>query len=298
MKVPLHAVRACLTVLVCGCAGQTLDAGSNTDAGVVAPPSGVRWSQPPSNDLGETCTPGGSTSVVGSWLGHFDNYVFPSGSNEIRINLVEADNPADAQNAPCGKIVFGAGDPPPLPTDPTAFYPPGSGPTTTIDLGDAGIVQESQPQRTVYEGFRYDFAGGLDDSDTRVDGQRLELGIMTAQIYKAWCEMQLSYFQGFDEAVLDLNPYSCVPYHNASTGPDSDGGCGIRLSGNSWTDLVPTSCAQLSLCAACQCQPNGCSLANFAPDVHVDIQFQGDTGSGSASFPMDGIQAFTLQRAP
>jgi hypothetical protein len=297
MKVPLHAAYACLTILVCGCGAQTLDAGSNADASAVAPPSGVRWSQPPSNDLGETCTPGGSTSIVGSWLGHFDSYVFPSGSNEIRIDLVETDNPADQQNAPCGKIVFGGGDPPPLPTDPTAFYPPGAAPTTTIVLGDAGIVQENRPQRTVVEGFRYDFAGGL-DSDTRVDAQRVELGIMTGQIYKAWCEMQLSYFQGYDQAVIDLNPYNCVPSYNGSAGPDADGGCEIRLSGNSWTNLVPISCAQLTLCAACQCQTNGCHLADFTPDVHLDIQFQGDAGTGSASFPLDGIQSFTLQPVP
>jgi hypothetical protein len=33
-------------------------------------------------------------------------------------------------------------------------------------------------------------------------------------------------------------------------------------------------------------------------DVHLDIQFQGDAGSGNASFPLDGIHAFQLQRAP
>src|ERR1035438_9938742 len=91
MIAPLHAVHAWVTILVCGCGGQTLDAGSNTDAGAVAPPSGVRWSQwPPSNDFNDNCSPSGSSPVVGSWVGHFDNYVFPSGSNEIRIDLIDA----------------------------------------------------------------------------------------------------------------------------------------------------------------------------------------------------------------
>jgi hypothetical protein len=297
MKVPLHAVHAWLTILVCGCGAQTLDAGSNTDAGAVAPPSGVRWSQPPSNDLGETCSPGGPTSVVGSWLGHFDNYVFPSGSNEIRIDLIEANNPADSPNAPCGKIVFGGGDPPPLPTDPTAFYPPGYAPAT-IEIGhDAGSTLVYHPQRTVYEGFRYDFAGyGLDSS---VDGGHVELGIMTLQIYKAWCEMQLSYYQS--AATLGVNAYDCVPSHSGEVGGPVEG-CKLVSSGPSpaasLANATPVSCAQVALCSACSCQPNGCTLAPVTADVHLDIQFQGDTGSGIASFPSDGIQAFTLQRAP
>jgi hypothetical protein len=289
MKVPLHAVHACLTILVCGCGAQTLDAGSNTDAGAVAPPSGVRWSQPPSNDLNETCLPGGPTSVVGSWLGHFDNYVFPSGSNEIRIDLIEANNPADWPNAPCGKIVFGSGDPPPLPTDPAAFYPPGYLPQT-ISLADAGSTLGYHPQRTVYEGFRYDFAGY--ELDSSVDGGHVELGIMTLQNYKAWCEMQLSYYQS--AATFGVNAYDCVPSHSGSRS-SPDGGCEL-LSGNS--SAGPTSCAQVDLCVACSCQPNGCMLVPVTADVHLDIQFQGDAGSGSASFPLDGIQAFQLQRAP
>jgi hypothetical protein len=281
MKVPLHAVHACLTILVCGCGAQTLDAGSNTDAGAVAPPSGVRWPQPPSNDLDNKCLPGGPTSVVGSWLGHFDNYVFPSGSNEIRIDLTDA-NPAQVPNFPCGKIVFGSGDPPPLPTDPSAFYPPGF-------FGVIGGLPDLSHlrQRTLYEGFRYDFS----DPGSSVDGGYVELGITTRQIYKAWCEMQLSYFQG--AASLGVNAYDCVP-SNTSFAPSPDGGCEL-LSGNS--SAGPTSCAQVALCAACTCQPNGCTIDSDA-DVHLDIQFQGDAGSGNASFPLDGIHAFQLQRAP
>jgi hypothetical protein len=291
MKVPLHAACAWLTILVCGCGAQTLDAGSNTDAGAFVQPPGVRWAQAPTNDLDETCLPGGPTSVVGSWLGHFDNYVFPSGSNEIRIDLIDAD-PADQPNAPCGKIVFGGGDPPPLPTDPTAFYPPGYAPTT-IDLGDdAGSVLSYNPQRTLYEGFRYDFAGY--ELDSSVDGGHVQLGIMTLQIYKAWCEMQLSYYQS--PTTLAPNAYDCVPSHSGSIGGPTEG-CKL-VSGPSLADATPVSCAQIDLCTACSCQPNGCTLASVTADVHLDIQFQGDAGSGSASIPLDGIQAFTLQRAP
>ncbi len=290
MKVPLRAIHACLTILLSGCGAQTLDAGSNTDAGAVAPPSGVRWSAwPPSNDLNETCLPGGSTSLVGSWLGHFDNYVFPSGSNEIRIDVIDANQ--EAPNDPCGKIVFGGGDPPPLPTDPAAFYPPGYAPAT-IGFGDAGIVSVYHPQQTVYEGFRYDFAGY--ELDSSVDGGHVELGIMTLQIYKAWCEIQLSYYQS--AANGGVNTYDCVPSHSGEIGGPVEG-CKL-VSGSSQADATPISCAQTSLCAACSCQWNGCTLAPVAADVHLDIQFQGDAGSGNASFPSDGIHAFQLQRAP
>ncbi len=282
MNVPLHAACAWLTILVCGCGAQTLDAGSNTDAGAFVQPPGVRQSRTPSNDLDDTCVPGGPTSsVVGSWLGHFDDYAFPSGSNEIRIDVTDA-NPAQMPNFPCGTIVFGGGDPPPLPTDPTAFYPPGFAPDAS-SVPDLSHFQ----QRALYEGFPYGFA-----DDSNFDGGHVELGVTTRQIYKAWCEIQLSYFQGTASAV---NAYDCVPSHTGSSGPWGDAGCEL-LSGNS--PVGRASCAQLTLCAACSCQPNGCFLAGFTPDVHLDIQFQGDTGSGNASFPTDGIQAFKLQRAP
>ena len=241
MKVPLHAAYAWLTILICGCGAQTLDAGSNADAAAVAPPSGVRWQQPPSNDLNETCTPGGSTSVVGSWLGHFDNYVFPSGSNEIRIDLIETDNPADGQNGPCGKIVFGGGDPPPLPTDPAAFYPPGSAPTTTIVLGDAGVIQENPPQRTctgislrlrrrVQLGHARRWAARRARHHDRADLQ----GVVRD------AELVLS---GLRPGSDRLEPVQLRPLPQRLGGPDSDGGCEIRLSGTSWTNLVPVSCA-------------------------------------------------------
>jgi hypothetical protein len=250
-----------------------LDAGSNPDADASASTvSGVRWSGwPASNDLNETCLAGGDPAIAGSWQGQFDSYTFPSGSADIRLQVVDAET--SAPNAPCGKIVFGAGEQPPLPTDPGAFYPPGQ-------------PYADHPIRSPYEGFRYDFSG---PPDSQVNGQSLRLGIMTGQIYKAWCEIQLSYPQPPFASIA----YACTPAHLDDTeGPDGSD-CVISNAG----ETMPVSCAELSLCQACACQWNGCTLT-FAPDVHVDITFQGDTATGSASFPEEGIETFHLQRMP
>jgi hypothetical protein len=279
-----------LASVVTGCGAKVLDAGSNGDD-PAGPVQGNRRSfPPPSHSFG--CVPGredcwghpcvGSPPpwLAGSWEGEFDSFTLPSGSKTLTVHFDGRGNFEDSPGV-CGRVIFGQGAAPPLPTDPEAL-PQGA----SID----GLRRSRLPA----EGFIYEFYPREITGSTPIAGQVVSFALFTAQVYKAWCQIQLSYPR--DDAYGDA--YGCLPLSGGGNwGCGSAGDC-------CWGDSRPVSCAQVALCnhdPACDCSSTGCTISIDTPNANADLLFNLDVDAESASgdAALDGgIHALSLRRVP
>ena len=290
-----------LASIVTGCGAKVLDAGSNGDD-PGGPVQGNRRSfPPPSHSFG--CVPGradcwgqpcvGSPPgwLAGSWQGDFDSFTLPSGSKTLTVH-VDGRGRFPESTGVCGRVILGQGAAPPLPTDPEA-------------LPQGASIDQNRWSRMPHEGFVYEFYPPSEFRDsTPMPGQVVSFGLFAAQLYKAWCELQLSYPQGnsFGDA------YGCLPPSmgrgSGTLGCGWEGGCCLHGAPNGG-DSRPVSCAQLVLCKedrVCDCSDTGCTIqidTTFArdPDLLFNLDVDGESASGSAV--LDGVvHALSLRRVP
>ncbi len=128
----IGAACACACAIACG--ETRLDAGSTDGNPSDAGQQGELFRGTPSNSLNLPCDLPAPDFVAGAWVGSFDTLTLPSGSSTIRIDVKGSFKTSDGL---CGTVVFGEGDPLPLPTDPST-YPPGA-PTSAADQGPISL---------------------------------------------------------------------------------------------------------------------------------------------------------------
>jgi hypothetical protein len=288
-----------------------LDAGSNRGHEPDAGPSPTRWPNAPSNSFELPCTLPAPDGLAGTWLGEFDTYALPSGSRAIRLDVTGAYQASDGL---CGTVTFGNGDQPPVATDPEA-PPPGQ----PAQPGSPPLAQVPT------EGFKFEFfeagtpvpdAGILPfvPGKPAVLGNRIRFGINLRQVYKSWCDLQLSYpvrpgTPTPSELLLEgLPPVFCVPPDTFSDGPGGTS-CGGDLAG---VTVLHVSCAQAIYCLlrACDCSsgptdpkqppPHGCTVFPTGSTA-FDLTLDGASLSGNVSLPGDAqrdVQSIHLSRSP
>jgi hypothetical protein len=120
-------------------------------------------------------------------------YVFPSGSSRILLEIEEEPDSTDSAGLG-GTVTFGAGKPPPAPTNPSIGYPEGfdfmsylsyAEPTNEIENYDEGMPP--------LEGYDYELESSSFD-DGVPDGV-LRLRYETWSFLDPWCEMQIPHEQ-------------------------------------------------------------------------------------------------------
>jgi hypothetical protein len=135
--------------------------------------------EPPSAPFGVP-----AIEFAGRWIGRAEDplalggersaYVFPSGSSEIRMALEVSGERVNVE----GRIAFGAGSPPPPPTDPDAGFP--------IDVSYVGLgyfnllpggPTQYQGPLPPHEGFEYRLLDALYESER---GPNAELATSTS----------------------------------------------------------------------------------------------------------------------
>jgi hypothetical protein len=222
-------------------------------------------------------TPGTGTSssslVAHRWTGYIEGYAPPSGSSKLTLTLNSA-----SDGTLTGTLVFGDKPAPPPPSDPNVGYPPGSGSTP---LDPANI-----------EGFTYTVR------NASFDGDRLRLGVSTADLWKAWCGLQQPVPAGYmigggsrndsgiqdDGGGLEITTYSCDPPSYGTD--DTTGEC---LASN-----VRVDCGKAALCTSmiCDCTATSCTVNRSSSDVELDLALTDGRLDGSAStVPYSGMES-------
>jgi hypothetical protein len=203
-------------------------------------------------DLDVSVPPGGS--LLGSFSGYFENFRFPSGSDNVAMTLALG---ADGMTV-TGGVLFGQGPPPAPPTNPNVGWPPPNG------LNASSIV---------IEGYDYLVIQGL------LQGTRLTLQVLSDQPFGAWCQLQtMTYPWGGGS-------YRCVPNWGSSMGSECE------LTPPDGGAPLPIDCQKMAICqnSICACTATGCTLA--APltsgDVHFDMQLTTGHLDGSTAGLVD-----------
>jgi hypothetical protein len=142
-----------------------------------------------------------ASDFAGRWVGSVEDplalggergaYVFPSGSSAIQIELDVSGERVRVD----GRIVFGAGTPPPLPTDRDRGFPTdvsyiGLGYFNRLPGGPTNYVGPLPP----HEGFEYRLLDAMYESErgpgnTLADGV-LRLSYDSQEVLQPWCELQ------------------------------------------------------------------------------------------------------------
>jgi hypothetical protein len=296
------------TILILGglvglaCGTTRLNAGSNGDGGTADWQRGVPYLGTPSNSFDEKCDLPAPDWLAGAWQGEFDAYTLGSGSKAVRIEFTGA---REWNYEVCGTVTFGEGVPPPVATDPKAL-PPGTDSLT--------------PPGPIFEGFAYEFFihgaytppfdGGAPVPSSGVEDRRLQFGITLNQIYKSWCNLQLSYAQ-VDLSKLDTRDYPtplfrCLPrdaYPQSYDGVLCDSGLVIHGA----------SCAQGLYCVldVCDCATvggnpigpvPGCTVNPYRVNTRFDLSLVGTTLSGNVVLVqganVQNVEGLHLTRAP
>jgi hypothetical protein len=282
-----------MLAVVAGCGAKVLDAGSNDSDGFDdGPVEGKRRSYPPPSHslrcvpgnpdcLGRACTGTPPDWLAGTWRGELDDYAFPSGSRTVVIH-VDGRGMFPASPGVCGRVIFGSGAAPPLPNDPEALPPGGK------------IEANGRWSRVPTEGFVYEFYPTELEEAGPMAGQSVQFALFRTQVYKAWCELQVSYPRSLLGGDVD---YRCLPpNHSVSWSPT--GTCTLSLSPDP-AHTRPISCVQVALCnvaSPCTCSGGGCSIIedpDYA-DLLFDLTFDGESAAGGAT--VDGIRQLRLQR--
>jgi hypothetical protein len=220
---------------------------------------------------------GGATSPVnGTWAGYIESFHFPDGSDAVTMMLT-----AEANGSISGTVIFGNKPAPPPPTNPDVGYPPGF----------MGGNLPGPPNTQLYiEGFHYTAI------KPAFDGQRLQLGVITAELWKAWCELQPMVYGWMPDG--GGPPYNCLPNWGFMGSP-----AGCSQPDPATGKSVPVDCGKLALCdspgGGCQCSATSCTVnLDSAPDIAFDMQLMGDRLDGSTSNGTIGSHNVHLTRAP
>lgn len=195
-------------------------------------------------------------TLDGTWVGYFESYKLPSGSDRITLTLK-----TDATGAVTGTIVFGTSAPPPPPTNPNIGYP-------------VGLKNSSRAIPFVGDGFPFTvLTGGTAYS-------RVLLTIEPRELWKAWCELQTSYLH-------DHSLYGCLPPS------DSYSCCGDCWTADASGKRTPVDCGKVLLCEharVCECRASGCTVpltGSHGPGgFTLDLKLTGDALDGSTSGPL------------
>jgi hypothetical protein len=297
-------------VLLVACGKTRLNVGSN-DAGTGARSRdagttevGELYQGTPSNSFGFDCTMPAPARVAGTWIGQFDKFKLPSGSNALRID-VKGYSPQ--LNGVCGTVVLGEGDPLPPTTDPSEFPP-----------GMPSDPEHDAPS-TPREGFPYEMAssGPIQvDAGTRAPNpttNEIQFFIYPNQIFNAWCEMQRSYEETMyeNEGRTISTSYSCYP--TSVLVPPMHGGMACDAGVVKGITLKGLSCAQARLCELnfCTCggakngalfadpRAKGCSIATSGAERSANFTADGETMTGEIEIlPNFEFAHLTRQPAP
>ena len=255
-----------MLAVVAGCGAKVLDAGSNDsdgfDDGSV---EGKRRSYPPPSHSfgcvpgnpdcwGRPCTGTPPDWLAGTWRGELDDYAFPSGSRTVVIHF---DGRGMFPTSPgvCGRVIFGSGAAPPLPNDPEAAPPPGG-----------KIEANGRWSRIPTEGFVYEFYPSELAEAGPMAGESVQFALFRTQVYKAWCELQVSYPQREPYGAA----YGCSP---------PAGACPLSPSLER-PDRRPISCIHAALCGVgspCKCSDDGCTIEQ--EPIYADLLFDLDRKS-------------------
>lgn len=205
-----------------------------------------------------------------SWTGYVENHMFGSGSDAIVLNFA-----TDAKGVVKGTIVFGAGTPPPPPTDPNVGYPP-----ALLNVIYPQVVGDGWASYLA-EGYSYAFDGGS------LAANRLRLTFDQWQLWAGWCALETPAPDGSGR---------CAPEWEGTFG--ADGGTLACSLINPGTDaMVPVDCSKYMLCGVggntgegvCACTKSACSVRTAGANSSTfDIFLTGDTASGSAKLPPFG----------
>jgi hypothetical protein len=266
MRIRLALILSVVAQAACG--GHEVNLGGNTDGG----------SGSSSGGAGSTSGGGAQSPLSGTWSGYIESFQFPDGSDTVTMVLA-----ADANGSVAGTVTFGNEPPPPPPTDPDVSYPPGY-----LDMGVAA------PSPLLYiEGFHYTVV------KPSFDGQRLQLGVITPELWKAWCELQTKIYGSMPDG--GGPPYNCLPNWGFMGSPS-----GCSQPDPSTGQSVPVDCGKLALCGAepsasggCQCSATSCTInLDGTPDVSFDMRLSGDHIDGSTSGDTLGAHNVHFTRAP
>ncbi len=248
-------VEKVVCVALAGCAGHSLDVGSN-DAGSMA----TRDSEAMLLPLGPVPDASGATKQV--WIGHLVNHQFPDGSAALTMTLDFAPG-----GQVTGTVLLGDGALLRPPTDPNVGYPP----------GNQGVV-------SLVEGFPYTILDGT------LSGAHLSVQFSEYEVWTQWCALQKPYLvqPGTDAGpASDAGPdiYDCVPAGapgvTVGFGPmgcvmvDSDGASS------------PLDCGKLRLCGGlgptvCQCSATACRVSTLpTPATSLDLVIARATADGT-----------------
>jgi len=184
-------------------------------------------------DLGND-TPARTGETLGdyaaSWDGYLEAFEFASGSDRVRIMLDENGD---------GYVEFGDMPLYPPPTNPDVGYPEGYD-YPLMDL-----------PRGPVEGFRFTVRGAT------VEMRRIQLGVESGELYKAWCEIQTPVLDEYN-STPEEQFYGCLPNTGGGGGDD---GCFIYDPADPSASIA-VDCGKLTLCSfsgACTCAADGCT---------------------------------------
>ena len=244
-------VAACCGALA-GCAGHSLDIGSN-DAGSTGATDSA-----PSLILGPAPDASGVTKQV--WLGHLVDQHFSDGSDALTMTIDFAPG-----GQVTGSLLLGDGALLRPPTDPNVGYPP----------GNQGVV-------TLVEGFPYTILDG------RLNGSHLTFDVSEYEVWTGWCALQTAYlvWQGSDSGPPDV--YECLP-PGPDGGAVGAGPMGCEIATVD-AAATPIDCGWLKLCGGfagfgvCRCSATGCLVFSpQSPGPSLDLVLAGAKADGTMS---------------
>ncbi|HEY6461481.1 MAG TPA: hypothetical protein VIY73_15045 [Polyangiaceae bacterium] len=226
---------------------------------------------------GGTCDPDASSPCLpsGTYTGYIESFTFPDGSDTVSMTIVANEN----AGAVTGTVTFGNAPMLAPPTSGDVGYPPG--------ISGDGLLP--------IEGFTFTIVGGT------YGGARLQVGVVQAELWKAWCELQTpvpQYGSAVDGGCGPLAGYGCLGNSVATT--RGENGCTVRNCQQ--PTPVPVDCGKLALCAGgfniCTCTASSCDVPLVAPggpafDMqytpgHLDGTIQGLQGAAIRNVHLTG----------
>jgi hypothetical protein len=258
-----------------GAAGGSSSGSSGSSGGGTASGSGSGGSA--SGSGGGTCEPDASSPCLpsGTYTGYIESFTFPDGSDTVSMTIVANEN----VGAVTGTVNFGNAPMLAPPTSGDVGYPP-------------GVASDGQ---LPIEGFDFTIVGGT------YGGARLQVGVVQAELWKAWCELQtpVPQYNGTapDGGCGPLVGYGCLG--NVST---EQGTNGCMVQSCQQASPVPVDCGKMKLCAGgltlCTCTVSSCDVSVVAPGSpafdmqytpgHLDGTIQGLQGAGIHNVHLTG----------
>jgi hypothetical protein len=309
---PIHGA---LVAFLVGCNGQTLHVGDDGSAGGAA-------STQPDNSAGGSSTGGSSTGgssntepwpsvtpicstptfdvadgnwpdpatcaaaasgtqsdIVGIWEGRSeDEYFNPIAKYRLTILA------ASSGGLLCGTLKYGEGDPPPLSSDPTAWYPPLDSPYYD-SVRNEGSMFSAPGTQGMLDGFTYTILKG-----GQLDNQ-LAFSVSSFEHFQAWCGLQNAYPTGLAADSPPYGAYHCLPRGGETVTPaDRSQPCAIVHG----TQTVTITAAQCTLCGLesppigiCTCDSCHCT-ASMTDTDKISLTFFGDSATGKIEHNLYG----------